>query len=146
MKHRKLLSTLLAASMTISVVGNLAPTVFADTIEDSEEIVVTDETSAEYEIEETSEEITEETEATEETESETIVEETEVLEDEVQEEAAPEISEETAETAETEAVEEVVEETEIVEETVEASEIVIEESLDRQPCYRNNQSCSGSGS
>ena len=43
MKHRKLLSTLIAASMTISVVGNVAPAVFADTIEDSEEIVVTDE-------------------------------------------------------------------------------------------------------
>ena len=57
MKHRKLLSTLLAASMTISAAGNLAPTVFADTIEDPEEIVVTDETSEEDEIEETSEEI-----------------------------------------------------------------------------------------
>ena len=34
MKHRKLLSTLIAASMTISVVGNVAPAVFADTIED----------------------------------------------------------------------------------------------------------------
>ena len=52
MKHRKLLSTLLAASMTISLVGNLAPTVFADTLEDPEEVVVTDETSEEDEIEE----------------------------------------------------------------------------------------------
>ena len=49
MKHRKLLSTLLAASMTISVVGNVAPAVFADTLEDPEEIVATDETSDEDE-------------------------------------------------------------------------------------------------
>jgi hypothetical protein len=62
MKHRKLLSTLIAASMTISVVGNVAPAVFADTNEDSEEIVVTDE---EEETEEASDEIIEETEAIE---------------------------------------------------------------------------------
>ncbi len=114
MKHRKLLSTLLAASMTISVVGNLAPTVFADTLEDPEEVVVTDETSEEDEIEETSEEITEETEATEETELGN-VEETDVQEEAEQTETDQEIAEETAES---EAAEEI-SETEIVEETVE---------------------------
>ncbi len=114
MKHRKLLSTLLAASMTISAAGNLAPTVFADTFEDPEEIVVTDEASEEDEIEETSEEITEETEVIEETESEN-VEETDAQEEAEQTEADQEIAEETAES---EAAEEI-SETEIVEETVE---------------------------
>ncbi len=126
MKHRKLLSTLLAASMTISAAGNLAPTVFADTIEDPEEIVVTDEASEEDEIEETSEEITEETESTEETEPGN-VEETDVQEEAEQTEADQETAEETAESeaAETEEAEEI-SESEIVEETVESSEVIEE--------------------
>ena len=91
MKHRKLLSTLIAASMTISVVGNVAPAVFADTIEDSEEIVVTDEVSEEEETEEASDEIIEETEAIE--------------------EAVQEINEETAESGAVEEISEVIIET-----------------------------------
>lgn len=125
MKHRKLLSTLLAASMTISVVGNVAPTVFADTFEEPEEIVVTDETSEEDEIEEASEEITEETDSEN-------IEETGV-----QEETAQEITEETAESeateeAETEATEEI-SESEIAEETVESSAIENEEIIAEAP-------------
>ena len=126
MKHRKLLSTLLAASMTISAAGNLAPTVFADTIEDPEEIVVTDEASEEDEIEETSEEITEETEATEETEPGN-VEETDVQEEAEQTEADQETAEETAESEATETEEaEEISESELVEETVESSEVIEE--------------------
>ena len=126
MKHRKLLSTLLAASMTISAAGNLAPTVFADTIEDSEEVVVTDETSEEDEIEETSEEITEVTEETEPGN----VEETDVQEEAEQTEAEQETAEETAESEATETEEaEEISESEIVEETVESSE-VIEETVE----------------
>ena len=129
MKHRKLLSTLLAASMTISVVGNVAPAVFADTLEDPEEIVVTDETSEEDEIEKTSEEITEETDSEN-------IEETGV-----QEETAQEIAEETAESeateeTETEATEEISESEiaeETVEETVESSAIENEEIIAEAP-------------
>ena len=139
----QLLSTLLAASMTISVVGNLAPTVFADTIEDSEEIVVTDEASAEDENEENSEEITEETEATEETEPGN-VEETDVQEEAEQTEADQETAEETAESeaaeteeaeeiSESESVEETVESSEVIEETAESSAIENDEIIEEAP-------------
>ena len=130
MKHRKLLSTLLAASMTISVVGNVAPAVFADTLEDPEEIVATDETSEEDEIEETSEEITEETEVIEETESEN-VEETDAQEEAEQTEADQEIAEETAESEAAEEISEIVEET--VEETAETSAIENNEIIEETP-------------
>lgn len=129
MKHRKLLSTLIAASMTISVVGNVAPAVFADTIEDSEEIVVTDE---EEETEEASDEIIEETEAIEETDSE-IVEETDVQKEAEQTEADQEIAEETSES---EAAEEI-SESEIVEETVESSAIANDEIINQEPVAEN---------
>ena len=129
MKHRKLLSTLIAASMTISVVGNVAPAVFADTIEDSEEIVVTDE---EEETEEASDEIIEETEAIEETDSE-IVEETDVQEEAEQTEADQEIAEESSES---EAAEEI-SESEIVEETVESSAIANDEIINQEPVAEN---------
>ena len=131
MKHRKLLSTLLAASMTISVVGNIAPAVFADTIEDSEEIVVTDETSAEDENEEISEEIIEETEAIEETGSEIEVEETEVQEDEEEEEAIEEDIEE--------ADSEEIEETEVTEETISESEIAEDKIDEKEPEVEENE-------
>lgn len=129
MKHRKLLSTLIAASMTISVVGNVAPAVFADTIEDSEEIVVTDE---EEETEEASDEIIEETEAIEETDSE-IVEETDVQEEAEQTEADQEIAEETSES---EAAEEI-SESEISEETIETSEIENDEIINQEDVTEN---------
>ncbi len=122
MKHRKLLSTLLAASMTISVVGNLAPTVFADTLEDPEEIVVADETSEEDENAEASEDLIEEAEAIEETDSEN-VEETGAQEEAEQTEADQEISEETTESETAEEISE----SEIAEETVESSAIENEE-------------------
>ena len=132
MKHRKLLSTLIAASMTISVVGNVAPAVFADTIEDSEEIVVTDEVSEEEETEEASDEIIEETEAIEETDSE-IVEETDVQEEAEQTEADQEIAEETSES---EAAEEI-SESEISEETIETSEIENDEIINQEDVTEN---------
>lgn len=109
MKHRKLLSTLIATSMTISVVGNIAPTVFADTLEDYDEIVVTDEeSSSEDEIAEVSDELIEETDAIE--------------------EAVQEINEETAESGAVEEISEVIIETAATS-VVENAEAVNEEAV-----------------